>query len=244
VSNTTPPGWYPDSQVPGQQRYWDGTQWTDHTAPAAPTAPTVFNGQPAPNPGFGATADQPAKKNWFLRHKIVSGVLAVVIIAIIAAAAGSGGGDSDDTSDSAKDSSTSAASEPSPSDDAAESAEPEPEPEPESDSPEPADEPELTVSQENAVSAAENYLSIAGFSEQGLIDQLSSDYGDGFPRKDAIVAVKSLDVDWNEQAVRSAENYLDIGGFSRQGLIDQLSSPAGDKYTVKQATYAADQVGL
>ena len=26
------PGWYPDPEQPGQQRYWDGTQWTDQTA--------------------------------------------------------------------------------------------------------------------------------------------------------------------------------------------------------------------
>lgn len=29
----TPPGWYPSS--PGWQRYWDGSQWTEHQAPLA-----------------------------------------------------------------------------------------------------------------------------------------------------------------------------------------------------------------
>ena len=33
--STTPAGWYPDTQTPGQQRYWDGSQWTEHTAPGA-----------------------------------------------------------------------------------------------------------------------------------------------------------------------------------------------------------------
>ena len=33
------PGWYPDPEVPGGQRYWDGTQWTEHKAGAAPVAP-------------------------------------------------------------------------------------------------------------------------------------------------------------------------------------------------------------
>ena len=39
----TPPGWYPDPQAPGYQRYWDGAQWTQHVAPlqgVPPQAPT------------------------------------------------------------------------------------------------------------------------------------------------------------------------------------------------------------
>ena len=28
--NAVPAGWYPDPQVHGQQRYWDGTAWTEH----------------------------------------------------------------------------------------------------------------------------------------------------------------------------------------------------------------------
>lgn len=35
ASPTPAPGWYPD--VSGGQRWWDGTNWTEHTAPA-PTA--------------------------------------------------------------------------------------------------------------------------------------------------------------------------------------------------------------
>ncbi|MFD2578785.1 Ltp family lipoprotein [Novosphingobium colocasiae] len=71
------------------------------------------------------------------------------------------------------------------------------------------------------------------FSRRGLIEQLSSDAGDGYDVADATAAVDSLDVDWNEQAARSARQYLDISGFSCDGLIEQLSSSSGDQYTKK-----------
>jgi hypothetical protein len=32
----TPAGWYPDPDGSGGQRYWDGSAWTEHRAPAAP----------------------------------------------------------------------------------------------------------------------------------------------------------------------------------------------------------------
>ncbi len=99
----------------------------------------------------------------------------------------------------------------------------------------------LTGPQRNALRSAKQYLSISGFSRSGLIQQLSSDAGDGYRVTDATVAVDSLNVDWNEQAVRSAKQYLSISGFSCKGLIEQLSSNAGDGYTVSQATYGARQ---
>ena len=82
-----------------------------------------------------------------------------------------------------------------------------------------------------------------GFSRDGLIEQLSSPYGDGYDVADATRAVDSLSVDWNEQAARSAESYLNMMGFSCNGLIEQLSSDFGDKYTNSQATYGAQQAG-
>lgn len=102
----------------------------------------------------------------------------------------------------------------------------------------------LTPVQENAVRSAQSYLELMGFSRQGLIDQLSSEYGDQYDVADATVAVDSLDVDWNAQAVRSAESYLELTGFSCQGLVDQLSSEYGDQYTTEQAQHAAAQVGF
>ncbi|MCY0095630.1 Ltp family lipoprotein [Hoeflea ulvae] len=102
---------------------------------------------------------------------------------------------------------------------------------------------DLTGPQKNAVRSANNYLSFKGFSRLGLIQQLSSPYGDAYDAANATAAVDSLSVDWNIQAARSAKTYLEMMGFSCNGLIRQLSSDAGDKFTESQATYGAEQAG-
>lgn len=65
-----PAGWYPDPQNPAAQRYWDGVQWTQHTAPGA------------------AAAVAPARKTHSgLIIGIVAGVGVLVVIGILAAIA-------------------------------------------------------------------------------------------------------------------------------------------------------------
>ena len=44
----TSAGWHPDPHVPGQQRYWDGTAWTDHVAPLL--APPGYGGKASTTP--------------------------------------------------------------------------------------------------------------------------------------------------------------------------------------------------
>lgn len=102
----------------------------------------------------------------------------------------------------------------------------------------------MTIQQKNAVRSAKQYLSFKGFSRDGLIQQLSSDAGDGYDVQDATVAVDSLNVDWNEQAVKTAQAYLEFKGFSCKGLIQQLSSSAGEKFTKEQAEYGAKGAGV
>ncbi|MDG6079774.1 zinc-ribbon domain-containing protein [Erythrobacter litoralis] len=101
----------------------------------------------------------------------------------------------------------------------------------------------LSGSQYNAVRNAREYLAMSGFSRNGLIEQLSSEYGSGYARSDAEAAVDSLDVDWKEQAARSAQEYVNMTGFSCDGLIDQLSSEYGSGYTREEAAYGAASVG-
>lgn len=101
----------------------------------------------------------------------------------------------------------------------------------------------LTGPQKNAVRAAQSYLSISAFSRDGLIEQLSSQAGNGFNINDATKAVDSLNVDWNQEAVKSAKQYLQMMGFSCNGLVQQLSSRAGAKFTQQQATFGAQRAG-
>lgn len=110
--------------------------------------------------------------------------------------------------------------------------------------PAPEPEPKFTTQQENAIRAAQNYVDLMSFSKQGLIQQLSSPAGDGYPKADAEIAVEHIDVDWYAEAVEAAESYMDLMPMSRSGLIQQLTSSAGDGFTRKQAVHAADTLGL
>lgn len=101
----------------------------------------------------------------------------------------------------------------------------------------------LTGPQNNAVRSAQSYLKMSGFSRDGLIEQLSSNAGEGYDRADAVAAVDSLTVDWNSEAAESAKSYIAMSGFSCSGLIQQLSSRAGEKFTKSQATYGAKEAG-
>lgn len=97
---------------------------------------------------------------------------------------------------------------------------------------------EATVSQNNALATARDYLDYTAFSYDGLVDQLEFE---GFSNDDAIWAVDNCGADWNEQAEKKAQDYLDYSSFSRSGLIDQL---VFEGFTQEQAEHGADSVGL
>ena len=100
--------------------------------------------------------------------------------------------------------------------------------------------PSLTAAQQQAVDSARDYLSEGnGFSERGLLDQLTSSYGEGFSKPDAEFAIKYLEPNWAQQAVDSAKSYLSEGsGFSERGLLEQLTSSSGEGFTQRQAEQA------
>jgi len=98
---------------------------------------------------------------------------------------------------------------------------------------------------QQAVDSAQGYLGMgSGFSDQGLLKQLTSSAGSGFTEAQAEYAINHLHPDWDTQAVDAAKGYMQIGGFSRASLIQQLTSSYGSGFTETQAEYAASQVGL
>jgi hypothetical protein len=194
----------------------------------------------SPNPTI--TPPGPAaperKKSALRRHpwRTFFGTVAVLVIAGSVGSAASGGGSSPA---SASKPAASAPAAPAP-------AAPAPAaPAPSSAAAKPAKPaPHYTVSQQQAIGSAQDYLSFQAFSRKGLIQQLSSKYGEGFSRADATFAVNHIRVDWNKEAVQSAKDYLSTQHFSRAGLIEQLSSSFGDGFTKAQAIYAVNHVGL
>jgi len=234
---------------------------------------------PSPTPPTGPEPQQPvsqaelkrqareakavakANRNWFARHKMLTG-LGVAGVIVVSAVATNGDGGEPPAADpvAAVADSTPAVDVEDTSDEAV--VEPEAASEPEADVADEATEPEATVeepaaeaaeedaadgatvAQQNALESAQSYLEYSGFSKAGLMDQLTSEYGEGFEKADAEWAIEHVDADWKAEAVESAESYLEYDSFSRTGLIDQLSSEYGEQFTAKQAEYAADQVGL
>lgn len=95
-----------------------------------------------------------------------------------------------------------------------------------------------TVSQQNALRAAGDYLDFKAFSRMGLIKQLEFE---NYSTADATWAVDRVTVNWNEQAAKAAKDYLDFKAFSRAGLIDQLIF---EGYTPAQAEYGVSKTGL
>lgn len=73
-----PPGWYPDPQVPGQRRWWDGHQWTAHVGPAAD--PTGTGAGP-----WAVASVAPVAPRSSRTGLVVTGVVCAVAVLAVAA---------------------------------------------------------------------------------------------------------------------------------------------------------------
>lgn len=97
---------------------------------------------------------------------------------------------------------------------------------------------ELSVSQEQAIESAGDYIESGDFSRKSLIAQLK--YED-FSTSEATYAADHIAADWTAEADDSAASYLDTGSFSHQGLMDQLLY---EGFTKTQAAHGVKSVGL
>jgi hypothetical protein len=93
MSMTPPPGWYRDPSAPHQERWWDGTTWTEHRrAPEtpAPPVPEGFGPPVAPGPSSPSSGG---------RSPVVALVVAgvVLVAAIVTGVVVLGGSDGDGT---------------------------------------------------------------------------------------------------------------------------------------------------
>ncbi|WP_030418106.1 DUF2510 domain-containing protein [Streptomyces sp. NRRL F-5065] len=86
---TPPPGWYPDPSAPHQERWWDGTAWTEHRrapeAAAYPPGPAAYPPDPPtvpPHTGAGPGHPAPARA----RAVALTTAAAVLVAAVVGAA--------------------------------------------------------------------------------------------------------------------------------------------------------------
>jgi hypothetical protein len=99
----TPAGWYSDPHGGEDQRYWDGQQWTKHTAPGSALPPPHSQEVPAapPTVDAGPSHTGGSNGNWFARHKIMTALLAFILVGSLAgylvSRSGDNGGDEKST---------------------------------------------------------------------------------------------------------------------------------------------------
>lgn len=100
------------------------------------------------------------------------------------------------------------------------------------------------VSQEfkNALKKGQSYADTMSMSKQGVYNQLTSEYGEGFPSEAAQYAIDNLNVDWNSNALKKAKTYYEGMSMSKDGVYDQLVSDYGEQFTAEEAQYAIDNL--
>lgn len=84
---TTPAGWYQDPQDPSLQRYWDGSTWTQHTAPAATV---VASPELATGPNSALHYIVPVGRSWQSVAAPYLGLFSLVPIPVLSALVGGG----------------------------------------------------------------------------------------------------------------------------------------------------------
>ena len=226
-----PAGWYPDGVTSGQERYWDGTAWTEHFHPvavgpaAATVAPPTATVAPLTVANVGPTL-APAKKKRKWPWIVGAGVAAVILIPAIATAA-TGGGSADQESAAVVGQAPEA---------------------------EVIEDTRVEIPDMTGMTVAE---AVAALALVNITLELPADVGDdwivssqtvpggskiepGDPLSISAAAPAPVYTLAQQNAIRKAQSYLNFSGFSRTGLIGQLEY---EGFSTEEATFGADNAG-
>lgn len=94
----------------------------------------------------------------------------------------------------------------------------------------------------SALKKAEQYAETMSMSKAGIYDQLTSAYGENFPKEAAKYAIDHIQFDWKENALKKAKSYAEQMNMSDSAIYEQLISEYGEKFTKEEAKYAIDNL--
>lgn len=96
---------------------------------------------------------------------------------------------------------------------------------------------------EEALDIANTYAKEMYFSKDGLYEQLTSDYGEGYSDEVAQYAINNLEgVDYKENALKQAEYYYTELDMPKDEIREYLVSDVGDMFTEEEADYAIESL--
>ena len=155
-----------------------------------------------------------------MKKKVLIGIVAVIIaIGVI----GSLGGDKKGTS---------VTSEPTTTQEVAKVAE---EPKKEIDE-------SVPMEYKSALVKAESYANGLDMSKKAVYKQLTSEYGENFPKEAADYAIERVEADWKKNALNKANSYANDQYMSKKSVYEQLISEHGEEFTKDEADYAISKV--
>lgn len=229
---TYAPGWYPDSNALGTDRWYDGAAWTEHTRPTPVAAPPATYVSPTTAPAAASTTAV-IKKPWFTRKGIIIPVGIVAGLIVIGGIGNALGGSR--PADRVPVAATGAHQTPAAiaDEDVVE-----------------APEPVMVKLPDDLVgmtaSEAEDKLSAVGleadYDGDDMWKVLSVDPGKGEVEEGSIVTL-TLDEPpaltlAQENAIESAQSYVNFTAFSKKGLLKQLTSKYGEGFDTADAKFA------
>jgi hypothetical protein len=161
------------------------------------------------------------KRSFFGKHKIISGLLVLVLLGSFGNALGGGGKDSGTTTANSANTATNTTAQ-------------------QTAQPAATVAPEVTVPTEykSALSKATSYANVMHMSKIGVYNQLISEYGEKFSKEAAQYAIDNVTADWNANALAKAKSYQEQMSMSTSSIRDQLVSEYGEKFTADEADYA------